>query len=135
MLWRMAGIHPIETDIRGSANDAMGHRANNSEGELEGRLSSAGAAFCKLWCRGSTEDARCGGPGWSRSARSCSPATNRYLVWRVPHGTKAVSSARKRPLKPKDVWAIRVRLQLEQCKRDLALFNLAIDSKLRGCDL
>jgi integrase len=41
----------------------------------------------------------------------------------------------KRPLKPKDVWAIRVRLQLEQHKRDLALFNLAIDSKLRGCDL
>ena len=43
----------------------------------------------------------------------------------------------KRPLKLKDVWAIRVRLQLqlEDRKRDLALFNLAIDSKLRGCDL
>jgi integrase len=41
----------------------------------------------------------------------------------------------RRPLKPKDVWAIRVRLQLEGRKRDLALFNLAIDSKLRGCDL
>ena len=41
----------------------------------------------------------------------------------------------KRPLKPKEVWAIRVRLQLEQRRRDLALFNLAIDSKLRGCDL
>ena len=41
----------------------------------------------------------------------------------------------KRPLKPKDVWAIRVRLQLKGRKRDLALFNLAIDSKLRGCDL
>ena len=39
----------------------------------------------------------------------------------------------KRPLKPKDVWAIRVRLQLDDRKRDLALFNLAIDSKLRGC--
>ena len=41
----------------------------------------------------------------------------------------------KRPLKPKDVWSIRVRLQLEHRARDLALFNLAIDSKLRGCDL
>jgi integrase len=40
-----------------------------------------------------------------------------------------------RPLKPKEVWAIRVRLQLEGRKRDLALFNLAIDSKLRDCDL
>jgi len=41
----------------------------------------------------------------------------------------------KRPLRPKEVWAIRIRLQLEQRRRDLALFNLAIDSKLRGCDL
>ena len=41
----------------------------------------------------------------------------------------------KRRLKPKDVWALRVRLQLQGWKRDLALFNLAIDSKLRGCDL
>lgn len=41
----------------------------------------------------------------------------------------------KAPLKPPEVWAIRVRLQLADSKRDLALFNLAIDSKLRGCDL
>ncbi|HXC30237.1 MAG TPA: tyrosine-type recombinase/integrase [Stellaceae bacterium] len=41
----------------------------------------------------------------------------------------------KRPLKPKEVWATRVRLQLEERRRDLALFNLALDSKLRGCDL
>ena len=39
------------------------------------------------------------------------------------------------PLKLKEVWAIRVRLQLGHRARDLALFNLAIDSKLRGCDL
>ena len=41
----------------------------------------------------------------------------------------------KRPLKPKDVWTIRVQLQMEGRRRDLAMFNLAIDSKLRGCDL
>lgn len=41
----------------------------------------------------------------------------------------------KAPLKLKDIWAIRVRLQLAQKIRDLALFNLAIDSKLRACDL
>jgi integrase len=41
----------------------------------------------------------------------------------------------KRPLRPKEVWAIRVRLQIKRRKRDLAMFNLAIDSKLRGCDL
>ena len=41
----------------------------------------------------------------------------------------------KRPLRPKEVRAIRVRLQIKRRKRDLAMFNLAIDSKLRGCDL
>ena len=48
---------------------------------------------------------------------------------------KGRMTGQKRPLKPKDVWTIRVRLQLEGRKRDLAMFNLAIDSKLRGCDL
>jgi hypothetical protein len=38
-------------------------------------------------------------------------------------------------LKLKEIWAIRIRLQLAEKVRDLALFNLAIDSKLRGCDL
>lgn len=41
----------------------------------------------------------------------------------------------KTPLKLKEIWAIRIRLQLSEKIRDLALFNLAIDSKLRGCDL
>src|ERR1039458_3479183 len=41
----------------------------------------------------------------------------------------------KSPLKLKDIWAIRFHLQLDKRIRDLALFNLAIDSKLRGCDL
>ena len=41
----------------------------------------------------------------------------------------------KRPLKPKEAWAIRIRPQMKRSKRDLALFILAIDSKLRGCDL
>lgn len=41
----------------------------------------------------------------------------------------------KAPLKLKEIWAIRIRLQLADKTRDLALFNLAIDSKLGGCDL
>lgn len=41
----------------------------------------------------------------------------------------------KLPLRPMHVWAIRVRLQIEQRVRDLALFNIALDSKLRGCDV
>src|ERR1041385_2291915 len=41
----------------------------------------------------------------------------------------------KPPLRAKHVWAIRSKLQAEGKTRDLAMFNLAIDSKLRGCDL
>lgn len=41
----------------------------------------------------------------------------------------------KPPLRPSHVWSIRTKLQMEGRKRDLALFNLAIDSKLRGCDV
>jgi hypothetical protein len=41
----------------------------------------------------------------------------------------------KPPLRAKHVWSIRTMLQIEGRKRDLALFNLAIDSKLRGCDV
>ena len=41
----------------------------------------------------------------------------------------------KPPLKVREIWAIRIRLQLANKLPDLALFNLAIDSKLRGCDL
>jgi integrase len=41
----------------------------------------------------------------------------------------------KLPLRPMHVWAIRVRLQVERRVRDLALFDIALDSKLRGCDV
>ena len=41
----------------------------------------------------------------------------------------------KAPLRLKEIWAIRIRLQLAERTRELALFNLAIDSKLRSCDL
>ncbi len=41
----------------------------------------------------------------------------------------------KPPLKLREIWAIRIRLQLAKRTRDLALFNMAIDSKLRACDL
>ena len=41
----------------------------------------------------------------------------------------------KPPLRPKHVWSIRSKLQIAGRARDLAMFNLAIDSKLRGCDV
>src|SRR3977135_58993 len=56
-------------------------------------------------------------------------ATKR-LPWRRGKLTGA-----KPPLRPKHVWSIRTKLQIEGRVRDLAMFNLAIDSKLRGCDV
>ena len=57
------------------------------------------------------------------------PATTR-----VPWNKGKLIGA-KPPLRPKHVWSIRTKLQIEKQTRDLALFNLAIDSKLRGCDV
>ena len=54
---------------------------------------------------------------------------------RRPAWNKGKMPGPKPPLRPGHVWAIRAKLQLEKRTRDLAMFNLAIDSKLRGCDL
>src|SRR5262249_2011112 len=56
--------------------------------------------------------------------RSC------YTTW-----NKGKLIGAKPPIRPKHVWAIRTRLMVEERTRDLAMFNLAIDSKLRGCDV
>ena len=53
---------------------------------------------------------------------------------RIPWNKGKLIGARP-PLRPKHVWSIRTRLLLEGRVRDLAMFNLAIDSKLRGCDV
>lgn len=55
-------------------------------------------------------------------------------VTRVPWNKGKLVGA-KPPLRPNHVWSIRTKLQIEGKKRDLALFNLAIDSKLCGCDV
>jgi len=53
---------------------------------------------------------------------------------RIPWNKGKLTGA-KPPLRQKHVWSIRTKLQIEQRPRELALFNLAIDSKLRGCDV
>jgi integrase len=61
---------------------------------------------------------------------NCLPAIARRAPW---NKDKLIGA--KPPLRPKHVWSIRTRLLVEGRTRDLALFNLAIDSKLRGCDV
>jgi hypothetical protein len=63
---------------------------------------------------------------------------NRSLLLQPPRCTpwnKGKLIGAKPPLRPSQVWAIRTRLMVEGRTRDLAMFNLAIDSKLRGCDV
>src|SRR5918995_7478122 len=55
---------------------------------------------------------------------------SKYVPW-----NKGKIVGAKPPLRPKHVWSIRTKLQVEGRIRDLALFNIAIDSKLRGCDV
>ena len=61
---------------------------------------------------------------------TASKTERRVLPW-----NKGKLLGPKPPLKLKEIWAIRIRLQLTHQLRELALFNLALDSKLRGCDL
>jgi hypothetical protein len=57
-------------------------------------------------------------------------ATSIHVPW-----NKGKLVGQKAPFKLKEIWAIRVRLQIANRCRGLALFNLAVDSKLRACDL
>ena len=57
-------------------------------------------------------------------------ASHRHEPW-----NKGKLVGQKSPLKRKEIWAVRIRLQIADRVRELALFNLAIDSKLRACDL
>jgi integrase len=63
-----------------------------------------------------------------------SSISNQIVPKKIPWN-KSRPTGPKAPLKPKQVWSIRTRLQVAKRTRDLALFDLAIDSKLRGCDL
>ena len=64
------------------------------------------------------------------AATNTTKADRRVVPW-----NKGKLIGQKPPLKLKEIWAIRTRLQLDHRAEELALFNLAIDGKLRGCDL
>jgi integrase len=64
------------------------------------------------------------------SLEDASTVTRRRGPW-----NKGKLIGQKPPLRPKHVWSVRTKLQMDGHMRDLAMFNLAIDSKLRGCDV
>jgi hypothetical protein len=64
------------------------------------------------------------------SEKACTAEKQNRIPW-----NKGKLIGAKPPLRPSHVWSIRTKLQMQGKTRDLALFNLAIDSKLRGCDV
>ena len=80
-------------------------------------------------------------PGIVGRLRATAPLTSidvAHIDGELPRRTpwnKGKLVGAKPPLRPSHVWSIRTKLQIEGKERDLALFNLAIDSKLRGCDV
>jgi integrase len=68
--------------------------------------------------------------GRRRPSHACTSYRQSKRPW-----NKGLLIGQEKPLEPKHVWSIRVRLEIARSRCDLAIFNLAIDSKLRACDL
>ncbi len=100
------------------------HEAWHSPGRLSSRRALPRRRSRKVtWCR------RLSWEGWVEET----PVQDQLPVVKAPTLERGRLVGQKRPLLPKQVWAIRARLELSGNLRDLVLFNLAIDSKPRGC--
>src|SRR5437879_13099382 len=77
-----------------------------------------------------SQERRGGRDGGGSLMPGCRVSPSRQQPW-----NKGLLVGQKKTLEPKHVWSIRARLEIAGSKRDLAIFNLAIDSKLRTCDL
>jgi hypothetical protein len=96
--------------------------------EVVGREYLPGRARLSVGINDALAIERRGGRGGGGPRMSARPVDQR--PW-----NKGLLIGQKKPLEPKHVWSIRVRLEIARSRRDLAIFNLAIDSKLRACDL
>lgn len=101
--------------------------APEAAGNDDRNLGQTDCSFSIEWYAHDRAARRAGGGGYHMPAR---PFSRRQRPW-----NKGLLIGQKKPLEPKHVWSIRVRLEITGSRRDLAIFNLAIDSKLRACDL
>jgi integrase len=95
-----------------------------------GREFCLGAPDCSVVINDTLAIERRGGRGGEGTPRLVRSVGRDQRPW-----NKGLLIGQKKPLEPKHVWSIRVRLEISRSWRDLAIFNLAIDSKLRACDL
>jgi len=89
-----------------------------------------GEPDCSVGMNNTLAIERRGGRGGGGPPMSARPVDRGQRPW-----NKGLLIGQKKPLEPKHVWSIRVRLEIARSRRDLVIFNLAIDSKLRACDL
>ena len=94
------------------------------------RDTSLGEPDCSVGIGHTLAIERRGGRGGGGPPMPVRPVDRGQRPW-----NKGLLIGQKKPLEPKHVWSIRVRLEIARSRRDLAIFNLAIDSKLRACDL
>ena len=92
------------------------------------RVSASGRWASRLGV-GLLDQIRSGGGGGHAGANSPAIPNSTFL------GTRAFSSDSSARIKPRYVWSIRIRSELGGSQRDLALFDMAVDSRLRACDL
>jgi hypothetical protein len=116
-----AGHHGSVTVGMSSQNELL-HSARRPHSQPES---------CHIVVVGMTEE------GWAQWTEGSPMSVDFLLVHRPARASwnKGRIIGQKRPLLPQHVWSIRVRLEMTGNARDLALFNMAEDSKLRGCDL
>ena len=98
--------------------------------EVVGREFCWGEPDCSVVIDNTLAIERRGGRGGGGAPMLVRPVGRDQRPW-----NKGLLIGQKKPLEPKHVWSIRVRLEISRSWRDLAIFNLAIDSKLRACDL
>ena len=89
---------------------------------------------CVCYASGSRHESA-GAGDYPESTALAGPVNGGFTRKESEPWNKGKIIGQKPPLLPKHVWAIRTKLRMEKRVRDLALFNLAMDSKLRGCDV
>ena len=122
VVMKSPGLKPIEAQNARSSSACVRYLAvaNSVWGEPD----------CSVAIKNALAIERRGGRGGGGTAMLVRPVGRDQRPW-----NKGLLIGQKKPLEPKHVWSIRVRLEIARSWRNLVIFNLAIDSKLRACDL
>jgi integrase len=123
------GLKPIEAQNARNSSACVPYLATMCQ-KWSVANSVWGEPDCSVAIKNALAIERRGGRGGGGTAMLVRPVGRDQRPW-----NKGLLIGQKKPLEPKHVWSIRVRLEIARSWRNLVIFNLAIDSKLRACDL